>query len=63
MEEKGLRVNVGKTKVMRCRNKIGQAENSGKFPCGICKKGVGTQLIVLFATYGYIRNVVAFKAD
>jgi hypothetical protein len=38
MEQKGLNVNMGKTKVMNCKAKQGQAENSGKFPCGICKK-------------------------
>ena len=39
MESMGLRVNMG-TKVMRCCFRVGQAENSGKWPCGICKKGV-----------------------
>jgi len=42
MEEKGLWVNVGKTKVMKCKNAVGHMENTGQFPCGICKKGVGT---------------------
>ena len=41
MELKGLRVNIGKTKVMRCQVRIGQAEDSGKYPCGVCKQGVG----------------------
>ena len=36
---------MGKTKVMNCKVRQGQAENSGKFPCGICKKGVGRNLI------------------
>ena len=40
-----LQVNMGKTKVMRCWNITCQAKNSGKFPCGICRKGVGTNLI------------------
>ena len=40
MEEKGLRVNVGKTKVMKCQVGSGQVENSGKWPCGVCRKGV-----------------------
>ena len=38
MELKGLRVNIGKTKVMRCQVRVGQAEESGKYPCGVCKK-------------------------
>src|SRR3989442_2685527 len=39
--KKGLRVNIGKTKVMNCRVGVGQVENSGKYPCGICRRGVG----------------------
>ena len=38
MEEKGLRVNIGKTKVMRCLSGAGRREQSDKFPCDICKK-------------------------
>ena len=33
-------MNIGKTKVMNCRVGVGQVENSGKYPCGICRKGV-----------------------
>ena len=46
MERKGLRVNMGKTKVMRCEFGSGQAEDSGKWPCGVCRKGVGSNSIV-----------------
>ena len=35
MKEKGLRVNVGKTKVMKCEVGAGQVVNSGKGPCGV----------------------------
>jgi len=45
LEQKGLKVNMGKTKVMNCKVRQGQAENSGKFPGGICKKGVGSNSI------------------
>ncbi len=45
MEEKGLRVNMGKTKVMVSRIRHGQAENSGKYPCGVCRKGVASNSI------------------
>ena len=46
LEEKGMRVNIKKTKVMVCgrRGKEGVHEKSGKFPCGICGKGVGSRL-------------------
>ena len=41
MEAKGLRVNAGKTKVMQCRVSRFQSEDSGEYPCGICRKRVG----------------------
>src|SRR3989441_1029329 len=40
LKEKGLRVNIGKTKVMNCKVGVGQVENSGKYPCGVCREGV-----------------------
>ena len=33
-------MNAGKTKVMQCRVSRFQSEDSGKQPCGVCKKGV-----------------------
>ena len=67
MELKGLRVNIGKTKVMRCQVRIGQAEDSVKYPCGVCKQGVGDNSIiplsVLLATNGFIKGVVVFQVD
>ena len=45
MEAKGLRVNVGKTKVIQCRVSRFQNEDSGKYPCGVCRKGVGDNSI------------------
>src|SRR6185436_13866391 len=36
MESKGLRVNMGKTKIMKCRPKAGLREETGKYPCGVC---------------------------
>ena len=45
MEKKGLRVNAGKTKIMWCRLSMGQAEDSGEYPCGVCRKGVGDNSI------------------
>ena len=41
MEKKGLRVNTGKTKVMVSNKTIGTQNKSGKWPCGVCRKGVG----------------------
>ena len=46
MEKKGLRVNPGKTNVMWCRLSMGQAEDSGEHPCGVCRNGVGDNSIL-----------------
>src|SRR5881296_1185829 len=46
LKEKGLRVNIGKTKVMNCKVGVGHVENSGKYPCGICRSGVGDNAIL-----------------
>jgi hypothetical protein len=56
MEEKGLRVNMGKTKVMRCRDGAGQVKQSGKHPCGICKKGVGSNSIKCISCNSWIHK-------
>ena len=45
MESKGLRVNIGKTKVMICERDTGQIAESGKWPCSVCRKGVGRNSI------------------
>ena len=46
IEAKGLKINMNKTKVMHCKVKNEQAENTGKWPCGVCRKGVGANSIV-----------------
>ena len=37
---------MNKTKVMHCKVKSEQAENTGKWPCRVCRKGVGANSIV-----------------
>ena len=44
MEAKGLKVNVTKTKVMICGGER-VADETGRWPCGVCKKGVGRNSI------------------
>ena len=56
MELKGLRVNIGKTKVMRCQVRVGQAEESGKYPCGVCRQGVGDNSIKCVACHKWIHK-------
>ena len=45
IEGKGLRVNLGKTKVMISGTDKGPVFRSGKHPCGVCCKGVGNNSI------------------
>ena len=45
IEEKGLRVNTRKTKVMISSKQERPAAKTGKHPCGICNKGVGRNSI------------------
>ena len=45
LESKGLKVNIGKTKVMKCHVAANMQVESGKYPCGICGKGVGRNAI------------------
>src|SRR5206468_1394180 len=40
LELNGLKVNVAKTKVLKCSVASEVFEESGKFPCGVCGKGV-----------------------
>ena len=45
LEEKGLGVNAGKTKIMICGTGLDLLQSSGEFPCAICSTGVGSNNI------------------
>ena len=45
MEEKGLRVNAGKTKIMSCGTGLDLLQSSGEFPCALCCTRVGSTSI------------------
>ena len=45
MERKGLRVNMGKTKLMVSGSNLDVLRKSGKYPCGVCQAGVGRNFI------------------
>ena len=45
LEAKGLRVNIEKTKIMICGKNLHSLKDSGKHPCGVCCKGVGSNSI------------------
>ena len=42
MEKNGLRVNMGKTKIMESGINLDVLKKSGKYPCGVCQSGVGS---------------------
>ena len=44
-EEKGLRVNAGKTKIMICDIGLDLLQSSGQLPCAVCHTGVGSNSI------------------
>ena len=44
-ELKGLRVNMGKTKFMASGPDLDVLKDSGRFPCGVCRKGTGANSI------------------
>ena len=46
LETKGLRVNMGKTKIMISGKNLHSLRDSGKHPCGVCHKGVGSNSIL-----------------
>ena len=46
MEKKGLRVNMGKTKLMVSGSNLDVLRKSGKYPCGVCQAGVGRNATV-----------------
>ena len=46
LEAKGLRVNMGKTKIMISGKNLHSLRDSGKHPCGVCRKGVGSTSIL-----------------
>ena len=42
MEKKGLRLNMGKTKIIESGINLDVLKKSGKYPCGVCQSGVGS---------------------
>ena len=45
MEAKGFRVNMSKTTFMVSRLKLDVLRDAGKYPCGVCRSGVGVAFI------------------
>ena len=45
LQSKGLRVNMGKTNVLHSSYGSNTRTKTGKWPCGVCNKGVGANSI------------------
>ena len=61
IENKGLKVNIGKTKIMKYGTNRGPVFASGKYPCGVCKKGVGRNSVYCSsANTGYTKDAAVF---
>jgi len=60
-EEKGL-VNMGKTKIIRCKNGVDQVKTLDCFHAKGVRKELGLSG-VLHATHGFIRNVTVSGGD
>ena len=45
IEKTGLRVNMGKTRILVSGLDLDLLKKSGKDPCGVCQKGVGSDAI------------------
>ena len=44
-EDKGMKIHVENTKVIRCSDEFSVAQESDKFSCAICVKGVGSRSV------------------
>ena len=49
MEKKGLRLNMGKTKIMESGINLDVLKKSGKYPCGVCQSGVDSSTAIFCA--------------
>ena len=52
MEQKGLRVNMPKTKVMTSGYGLDVLVKSGRYPCAVCLRGVGERNAILCSSCG-----------
>ena len=62
MEKKGLRVNMGKTKIMESGINLDVLKKSGKYACGVCQSGVGSSnAIFCGGCKRWVHNAVALR--
>ena len=56
MEAKGLRINMGKTKIMVSGVNLQTLKDSGEYPCSVCRKGVGSNSIYCARCSHWLHN-------
>ena len=63
LEAKSLKVNMRETKIMVSAVNLRTLKDSGKYPCSVCRKGVGSNTTCCTGPcIGFTRNVVALLA-
>ena len=65
MEETGLRLSMGKTKVMRCQDGASCRIRTGKCPCAVCARRVlvQTPLRLCHVVHGATKDVAVFRVN
>ena len=59
LESKGLKVNMGKAKVMISGRDLHTLQTSGKYLCAVCRKGVRKNSIFCSGCFGFNRKVLS----
>ena len=49
VERRGLKVNFEKTKMMVTGGEVGDVVRVGRYPCGVCGRGVGANSVLCTA--------------
>ena len=49
VERRGLKVNLEKTKMMVTEGEVGDVVGVGRYPCGLCGRGVGANPVTCTA--------------
>ena len=56
-----LLVNAGKTKIMWCKVNMGQGEDFGDHPCGVCRKRGREFVTTQSCVGGFKKDIVVFR--
>jgi len=60
VENRGMRVNMNQTKVMTSGERQKPVQKAARWPCGVCRRGVGSNSIrcTIVVRNGYTRSAV-----